>query len=191
MRNTVPMIRFSRLIRPVLLLAACVVVSSCMDAEVDKRRAEAQAIQDELAKDAAEAKARSEAEDERPTNEGGGKLGMKDAQSLSVGPAKPGDVFKALDVEVMESMPPQFALRVEPNAPREIVLDELTPMSKTGVILAKVRYKLLADEKDLKAVGVRIAFGALKVGKYSLEIHVSPAPGKPHVKIQSFELTAR
>ncbi len=178
------MVGFSRLIGLVLLFAACVVVSSCMDAEADKRRGEAQPIQDKPAKEAAEAKA-------RPTNEGGGKPAMKHAHSLSVGPAKPGDAFKALDVEVMESMPPQFALRVEPNAPRGIVLDELTPMSKTGVILAKVRYEMVPDAKVSKAVGVRIAVGALEVGKYSLEIHVSPAAGQPHVKIQSFELTAR
>ncbi len=115
----------------------------------------------------------------------------QDAHSLAVGLAKPSDGFLAEDIEVMESLPPQFALRVQPKVSLPLVLDELIPMSKTGVCIAKVRYQVASKGQNVEASGVRVAFGALKVGKYTLEVHLSPAPGEPHAKVQTFELTAQ
>jgi hypothetical protein len=115
----------------------------------------------------------------------------QDAHSLAVGLAKPSDGFLAEDIEVMESLPPQFALRVQSKVSLPLVLDELIPMSKTGVFIAKVRYQTPGKDQNVQPSGVRVAFGALKVGKYSLEVHLSPAPGEPHAKVQTFELTAQ
>ncbi len=129
-----------------------------------------------------------------PGKAGTGPVSEQDAKTLRVKPlgsAAEFTGFTAGSVEVMESMPPQFALQVTPRAPFELVLDKLSPMSKTGVFIAKVKFASVVTGRAPVPLPARISLGALKVGNYTLELHLSPAPGEVHAKVQSFDLQAR
>lgn len=186
------MIPWARLAGLVGLVAAVgiafYVVTSQRQATIERIRLEAE-TQMETARANAEREKEAAREQERVARAARETLQNQDAQALLVAPARPSDGFKAVDVEVMESLPPQFAVRLVPKVLLELVLDQL--VSEDGAFVAKVRYKAPGEGQYSKAVGVRIALGALKVGTHRLEVHLSPAPGEPYAKVQTIELTAR
>lgn len=195
-----------------LSLAGLVLLtSSCSDAARQRRMVQQAALQAtaveqvmQLQKAQADAKAAELAQQQAGTK---AQPGVKEPGQAVAGPisdqaaktlrVKPQEAaagftgFTAGNIEVMESMPPQFALQVTPRAPFELVLETLSPMSATGVFIAKVKFASAAVGKAPAPLPARISLGALKVGNYTLELHLSPAPGEAHAKVQSFALQAR
>lgn len=200
------MIRIDSLLRLVLLVGVCGLNSCGRRVAVERARAEAQLREAQdmareelrMAQDMAEP-ARSQAAlkslpTDPPDDLGAGQLSGQDARELVVpGFEKTGNkgMFELRDVEVMESMPVQFAVKLASFLPTELLLDELVPVSKTGLIIARVRFKKPAEGAPPKSVPARLALGALKVGEYRLEVHLAPSQDAPHVRLQTFGMTAR
>jgi len=116
---------------------------------------------------------------------------MKDANTLWIGPAKAGDMFSGSHVEVMESMPVQFAITIyEKAGVAKFKLDELGPPNTDGVLVAKLTFAG-PNTGAKEGSAVRLSLGSMKVGSYELQLHVKMKGADDHEFKQTIELTAK
>ena len=113
------------------------------------------------------------------------------ASSLVVAPSKQAAPFVVAKIDEMESYPLQFALRVASSKGLPLVLDRFEEDAASGRWVARVRYQTPEESKAGGAKTAYIALGIVKLGQYTLEIHLSAAPGEPHRKVQTFGFSAR
>ena len=111
------------------------------------------------------------------------------AQSLWVGPDWANGAFVA-SVETMESMPPQFALRIaEKSFLTKTKLDEFTPANEKGIMVVKCT--MVPNESGRpEDASMRVTLGKLKVGTYKLQLFLAMKGEEAHRLLQTFELTA-
>ncbi len=113
------------------------------------------------------------------------------ASSLVVAPSKPAAPFVVAEIDEMESYPMQFALRVASRKGLPLALDRIEEDAASGRWVARVRYQTPEEIKAGEAKTAYIALGIVKLGQYTLEIHLSAAAGEPHRKVQTFGFSAR
>ena len=91
----------------------------------------------------------------------------------------------------MESMPLQFAISIsEKSGGMKFELDEIGKPNTDGVLTAKLTYKGPTDGGK-EGARLRLALGALKIGKYEIQLHVRMRDGDKHEVKQALEFTAQ
>ena len=113
------------------------------------------------------------------------------ASSLVLAPSKQAAPFVITEIEVMESYPVQFGLRLGSRKGLPLALDRLEQVASSGAWKARVRYQTPAEIKAGEPKTAYIGLGFVKLGQYTLEIHLSAAPGEPHRKVQTFGFSGR
>lgn len=124
----------------------------------------------------------------------GGRVGgtntAEDANDLWIAPTAGSRRFTASNVERMESMPVQFALQIASKLPVETIhLDDLGKPNSDGVIVAKLTIGKRSSSST-ESPSIRLALGAMKVGKYELELHVRNKKDDEYALSQTLKLTA-
>ena len=113
------------------------------------------------------------------------------ASSLEFAPSKQAAPFVITEIDEMESYPIQFGLRLGSRKGLPLALDRLEQDASSGGWKARVRYQTPAEIKAGEPKTAYIGLGFVKLGQYTLEIHLSAAPGEPHRKVQTFGFSGR
>lgn len=118
------------------------------------------------------------------------------AEKLEVAPPAEGAIFKQPEVEVMESMPVQFAIRLTKQIPMPgvtVKVESVGAPDPKGVIEAKL-HEVVPDAPGLTVIDhvpVRLAIGSLAKGPYELVLLVRHGDAKSYERAQALRLTAR
>jgi hypothetical protein len=179
-------------VRCVLLLALCVPNGCGSEEARQAERDAAVAAARQPVANPDERGATTKNDDETPkNNDEATKETVKDANTLWIGPAKTGDMFLGSSVEVMESMPVQFAITIHEKAGvARFKLDELGPPNADGVLVAKLTFAE-PNTGAKQGSAVRLSLGSLKIGRYELQLHVKMKGVDDHELKQTIELTAK
>ena len=110
--------------------------------------------------------------------------------------AEPGTAFYAPLVEVMESMPVQFAISLTREMPMpgcEVIPGSINIDKATKRIVVKMHEKQPdgAGLMVMTPTKVRLSFGSLETGAYSLDLLLRVSGSEKHEKVQTLTLTAR